>query len=97
MRVISRKILREYGDDNPEAKSPLDSWYHEAKSADWKTPADIKEKYRNASFVHDNKVIFNIAGNKFRLVVRLNYEAHIVYIRFIGTHAQYDKIKVEEV
>lgn len=97
MRVISRRTLREYGDNELEAKAALDSWYHEAKRAEWKTPAQIKELYRSASILKKNRVVFNIAGNKFRLIVRIDYEDRIVFVRFIGTHAEYDEVDAEEV
>lgn len=97
MRVISRKKLREFGDAEPSAKAALDSWCHEAKQADWSKSADIKEQYRSASILKNNRVVFNIAGNKFRLIVRINYGARIVFIRFVGTHADYDQINAEEV
>ena len=97
MRVISRRTLREYGDANPEAKAALDSWYLEAKKADWSTPAVIKEQYGNASILKNSRVVFNIAGNKFRLIVRINYGARIVFIRFVGNHSEYDKIDAEEI
>lgn len=97
MRVIARRTLREYGDRVPEAKAQLDAWYHEAIVADWKSPADIKEKYASASILKSGRVVFNIAGNNFRLVVGINYVACIVYIKFIGTHAEYDKINAQEV
>ena len=97
MRVISRKTLREYGAKEPEAKASLDSWYHEAKHAQWRTPAEIKEHYRSASILKNNRVVFNVAGNKFRLIVRIDYDARIVFIRFIGTHAEYDKVEAEEI
>ncbi len=97
MHVISRKRLREFGDNEPRAKAALDSWYHEAAKADWKTPADIKEQYRNASILKDNRVVFNIAGNKFRLIVRIDYEVGVVFVRFIGNHAAYDKVDAGEV
>jgi len=97
MRVIARKTLREYGDEEPEAKSSLDAWYHEAIAADWKKPSDIKEQFRNASILKSGRVVFNIAGNKFRLIVGINYKVGIVFIKFIGTHAEYDKIDAEEV
>lgn len=97
MRVISRKTLREFGDAEPEAKSALDSWFHEASKATWKTPSQIKEKYRSASVLKNNRVVFNIAGNKYRLIVRIDYEAGIVFVRFVGSHAAYDKIDAEEI
>lgn len=97
MRIIARRTLREFGEDAPAAKPALDAWYHEARKADWKTPNDIKARYRQASIVGNNRVVFNIAGNKYRLVVRIDYSASIIFIRFIGTHADYDKIDVEEI
>jgi len=97
MHVISRKKLREFGDEEPEAKAALDSWFHEAKKADRKTPAQIKEKYRSASILKNNRVVFNIAGNKYRLVVRINYEKGTVFVRFVGSHADYDEIEAGEI
>jgi mRNA interferase HigB len=90
-------MLREFGEANPGAKHALDSWFHEAKHADWRTPADIKAQYGNASIVGNNRVVFNVAGNKFRLVVRIDYEFGIIFIRFIGTHCDYDDIDAEEI
>ncbi|MGF1455878.1 MAG: type II toxin-antitoxin system HigB family toxin [Alphaproteobacteria bacterium] len=97
MRVIALKTLREYGERVPEASTSLYAWYHEVEAAEWKTPADIKEKYRSASILKGGRVVFNIAGNKYRLVVGVNYEIGIVFIKFVGTHAEYDKINAEEV
>lgn len=97
MRIIARRTLREFGETNPAAKASLDSWYHEAKNAEWRTPAEIKEQYRNASIVGNNRVVFNISGNNFRLIVSINYEIGIIFIRFIGTHSEYDKINAEEI
>ncbi|MEO0400451.1 MAG: type II toxin-antitoxin system HigB family toxin [Pseudomonadota bacterium] len=97
MRIIARRRLREFSDAVANAKAALDAWYQEARKADWKTPNDIKEQYRHASIVGNNRVVFNIAGNKYRLVVRIDYSAGIIFIRFIGSHADYDKIDVEEI
>lgn len=97
MRIISRRMLRDFGEANLGAKAALDSWFHEAKHAEWRTPVDIKQQYGNASIVGKNRVVFNIAGNKFRLVVRIDYEFGIIFIRFIGTHAAYDDIDAEEI
>ncbi len=100
MRVITRSTLREFWESKSEyadAKSPLDSWYYEAKKACWANPAEIKEQYRNASILKDGRVVFNIAGNKYRLVVRINFPGKVIYIRFIGTHRQYDKIDPETI
>jgi len=97
MRIIARRTLREYGDAVPGAKRALDSWYHEARKGDWKKPSDVKELYRHASIIGNNRVVFNIAGNKYRLVVRIDYSAGVVLIRFIGTHAECDKIDVDAI
>ena len=92
MRLISRKILREFWNRHPEAEPVLRAWYADVKQADWKSPADIKKIYRHASFLADNRVVFNITGNSCRLVVMINYQFGIVYIRFVGTHQEYDRI-----
>ncbi|MGB7416875.1 MAG: type II toxin-antitoxin system HigB family toxin [Thermosynechococcaceae cyanobacterium] len=100
MRVIAQRTLREFWQSKPEyadAKGQLEAWYYEAKKATWLSPTDIKEKYRSASILKSGRVIFNIAGNKYRLVVSINFSAQIVYIKFIGTHRQYDKIDPETV
>lgn len=92
MRIISRKTLREFWKQYPDTEQSLQAWYHDAKRVNWKTPADIKDVYRNASFVGHNRVVFNIKGNQYRLVVAIQYQHKIIYIRFVGTHAEYDKI-----
>ena len=80
-----------------QAQGPLESWHDEAAQADWRTPQDIKAQYRNASICGNNRVVFNIAGNKYRLVVEMQYRAGIAWVKFIGTHARYDMIDVETV
>ncbi len=97
MVVIARKTLREYGKANPEAKEQIDAWYAEASDADWKTPADVKAKYRSASILKDGRVVFNICGNKYRLVVWIAYSVRTVFIRFIGTHEEYDQIDAQTI
>lgn len=97
MRIISRKTLVLFWKEHKHAEQPLRSWYAEAKHADWRSPDAIKAKYRHASILRDNRVVFNIAGNKYRLVVKIHYNTGIVYIRFVGTHAEYDRINAEEV
>ena len=92
MRIISKKTLREFWEGHSDAKQPLRAWHAKVKIAEWKTSTDIKKDYNNASFVANNRVIFNIKGNTYRLVAALNYSFGIVYIRFVGTHAEYDKI-----
>ena len=97
MRIIAKKALREFWERHPDAEEPLLAWYREAKQSDWDTPTSLKEKYGSASIVGDNRVIFNIKGNDYRLVVKINYPYRVVYIRFVGTHAEYDAVDVEEV
>ena len=97
MRIIAKRTLRDFWEEYPDAEEPLMAWYREAEKADWRGPAEVKEKYRNASIVGDNRVVFNIKGNDYRLVVKINYPHHVVYVRFVETHAEYDKIDVEEV
>jgi mRNA interferase HigB len=92
MRIISRKRLREFWERHPDARQALQAWYADVQHANWRTPADIKNVYRNASIVPNNRAIFNIKGNKYRLVVVVQYQYGIVYIRFVGTHQEYDKI-----
>ena len=92
MRVIAIATLRDYWEANPPAEQPLKAWYDEAKAATWKSPQDIKNAYRNASFIANNRVVFNIKGNDYRLIVAVAYRVGIVYVKFIGTHAEYDQI-----
>ena len=94
MRIISRRALREFWVRHPDAEQPLKVWYANARHADWKTPSDVKATYRNASIVENNRVVFNIKGNFYRLVTAIDYQYSIVYIRFVGTHQAYNKIKV---
>ena len=97
MRIIAKRTLREFWEQHPDAEEPLLAWYREVKQEDWDMPAKLKEKYRSASIVGGNRVVFNIRGNHYRLVVKINYPARTVFVRFIGTHAEYDAIDVEEV
>jgi mRNA interferase HigB len=92
MRIISRRTLKEFWDRHPDAQQPLQAWYIDTKHALWKSPADIKDVHRDASFIASNRVVFNIKGNKYRLVVAIRYEYSIVYIRFVGTHQEYGRI-----
>lgn len=96
MRVITRDALQTYWERSgrEDAQEPLRAWHAEAKSADWKSPADIKARYRSASFVGANRVVFNIGGNKHRLVVHVSYGLGIVLIKFVGTHSEYDATDV---
>lgn len=100
MRIIALSTLKTFWEDSPEyidAKEPTLAWYRHALNADWGSPSDVKQDFRNASILKDGRVVFNIAGNKYRLVVWINYAYKVVYIRFIGSHAQYDKIDVQTI
>jgi len=92
VRVIAKKILRDFWTKHPDCEQQLKAWYQEADKALWNGPRDIKKDYPSASFLADNRVVFNIKGNHYRLVIRLNYAYKMLWVRFIGTHAQYDRI-----
>ena len=97
MRVIALRTLRDYWERHPDSRPSLQASYADAKHADWKSPAEIKATYRNASILGDNRVVFNLKGNDYRLVVRIAYGFRIVYIRFIGTHSEYAQIDAETI
>ena len=97
MRIIAVSTLRHFWDRHRDAEQPLKAWYQEAGVADWARPRAIKAVYRHARVLGDNRVVFNIAGNKCRLVVKFNYAFGIGYIRFVGTPAEYDRINAEQV
>lgn len=99
MRVIAKRTLKTFWQQSgqADAQAQLEAWHDIVIKADWKTPQDIKDLFKNASIVANNRVVFNIAGNKYRLVVEIQYQAGIVWVKFIGTHAEYDKIDVETV
>lgn len=97
MRIISRKTLRDFVDRFPDSEDQLSVWWAEAKAAKWMNHADVKAQYRNASLLKKSRVVFNICGNKYRLIVKFEYEIQLGYIRFVGTHKEYDNINAEEV
>lgn len=97
MRIIAKSTLRAFWTSHPDAEGPLLAWYREVEKEDWSQPAQVKEKYRSASIVKGSRVVFNIKGNDYRLVVKINYPYRVVYVRFVGTHVEYDAIDVEEV
>ena len=97
MRVVSKRTLRDFWEMHPDSEESLLAWYREAEDAQWDSPAAVKAQYRNASFPGGNRVIFNIKGNDYRLVVKINYPYGMMYIRWVGTHREYDRIDVMEV
>lgn len=92
MRVIAKKHLTTYWEKHRDAEQPLRAWYDEAIKAEWKTPQDIKNQYASASFLPNNRVVFNIKGNDHRLIVAVAYRLGVLYIKFVGTHKDYDRI-----
>jgi mRNA interferase HigB len=97
MRIVAKRTLREFWVRFPDAEAPLLAWYREVEKEDWDGPAKLKEKYGNASIIKGSRAVFNIKGNDYRLVAKINYPYRMLYVRFVGTHAEYDKIDVEEV
>jgi mRNA interferase HigB len=97
MHVVSVKTLREFWEGHADSEAALKAWYREAKGANWTCFADIKARYRSADHLPGDRAVFDIKGNKYRLVVRAHYNASRIFIRFIGTHAEYDKIKAETI
>ena len=97
MHIIAKRTLREFWETRPDAETALRDWYREVEREDWETPAHVRRRYHSASIVGSDRTVFRIRGNNYRLVVRIFYPARIVYIRFIGTHAEYDRINAEEV
>jgi mRNA interferase HigB len=97
MRVISRKALREFAARHPRSKGPLDAWFAEVSRAKWESFAEVRATYRSADVVGGNRVIFNIGGNKYRLVVKIAYRCGTVFVRFVGTHDEYDTIDPETI
>jgi mRNA interferase HigB len=99
MRIISRRALRDFWEQpgRGDAEQPLRAWFREASHADWATPADVKAAFATESIVGNSRVVFNVAGNKYRLVVRVNYAYRILYVQFVGTHREYDQIDVTTV
>lgn len=97
MRVVAKKILREFWEKYTDSEQQLKTWYKEASRASWKRPDEIKDDYAKASILKSGRVVFNICGNKYRLIVDINYDRQWVFIRFIGTHDEYDKTDADNV
>ena len=97
MKIVAVKILREFWIRFPDSEQHLKSWVDEVKQASWTQPADIKDKFRSASILKNRRVVFNIKGNDYRLIVSVVYRFGAIYIKFIGTHKQYDAIDVETI
>ena len=100
MRVIAKRTLREFwerGARHSSARPALEDWYTRTAAADWRTPGDVKADFGDASILKGGRVVFKIAGNRYRLIVQINYPYRVVYVRFVGTHADYDRIDAQTV
>lgn len=97
LRIIAKRTLRDYWEKNPETEQQLSAWYQEASKADWESPNQIKEQYLSASILKNSRVVFNICGNKFRLITEINFPRKWVFIRFVGTHREYDKVDANNI
>lgn len=95
--MIAKRTLRDFWSTHADSEQQLQAWYNEAEQATWKSPNDIKRDYPSASILEDNRMVFNIKGNKYRLIVRINYKYGVLWIRFIGTHAEYDKVDATKI
>lgn len=97
MRIVSRRALREFWEGHRDAEDALLAWYRRVRREEWASPAGVTASYPKASIVGNDRVVFNIKGNAYRLVVRVDYRHRVVYIRFVGTHTEYDRVDVREV
>lgn len=97
MKIVAVGTLRDFWERHPDAEQSLKAWYDEARAATWASPAEVKARYGNASIVGKNRVVFNIKGNSYRLIVAVAYKFQAIYIKFIGTHAEYDKVDAASV
>ncbi len=96
-RVVAKRTLRDFWEKHADSEQYLKTWYDTAKTANWESPHDIKKTYANASIIGHNRMIFNIKGNSYRLIVQFNYLRQWAFIRFVGTHSDYDKINAETI
>lgn len=96
-RIFAKSTLRQYWEDRPETVQYLMTWYDTAMNANWKSPADVKQTYANASILKYSRIVFNIKGNAFRLVAKFNFEKQWIFIRFVGTHDEYNKINADSI
>ncbi len=97
MRVIAKSTLRDFWEKHADCEQALKAWYQEAEKATWKNPNELKQEYPSASILQGNRIVFNIKGNNYRLIVKFNFDHQMAWIRFIGTHAEYDKINANQI
>ncbi len=97
MHVIARRVLRGFWEEHPNAEQPLKAWFHEAAHASWNNTAELKRRFPSASIITRERVVFNIGGNNYRLVVRVSFASQTLFVRFVGTHQEYDRVDPETV
>ena len=97
MRIIAIRTLRVFWSGHADAEQPLKAWYQEVRESKWSGPVEIKARYPSADILPGNRAVFNIKGNTYRLIIKVHYNRQIVYIRFVGTHAEYDKIDATKI
>ena len=97
VRIIAKRTLREFWEKHAECEQPLKSWYQETENATWASINELKIDYPKASILSDNRIVFNIKGNKYRLIIKFNFDFKLCWIRFVGTHAEYDKINANKI
>ncbi|TLN22746.1 type II toxin-antitoxin system HigB family toxin [bacterium] len=97
MRIFARSTLQQFWERHPDCEDSLKAWFVEALHASWHSPQEIKQRYASADVLPDNRIVFNIKGNQYRLIVKIHYNTGMVFIRFIGTHAEYDRIDAEKI
>ena len=96
-RIFAKSTLREFWEKYPDSEQYLKTWFDTAINTDWKTPNDVKQTYANASILKDSRIVFNIKGNSYRLIVKFNFDHQLAFVRFIGTHSEYDKIDANNI
>jgi len=96
-RIFAKSTLREFWEKYPDSEQYLKTWYDTVMNADWKTPNDVKQSYANASILTESRIVFNIKGNSFRLVIKFNFEHQLAFVRYIGTYSGYDKIDASSI
>lgn len=96
-RIIAKSTLRQFWERHPDSEQYLKTWYETAMNSYWKSPRDVKQSYANASILKDGRIVFNIRGNSYRLIVKFNFEHQIAFIRFVGTHSEYNQIDANSI
>ena len=97
LRVIAKKVLREFWEKHNDCEQQLKAWFQETRKAAWTNPNEIKTKYPSASIIGSDRIVFNIKGNTYRLITKINFDYQMIWIRFIGTHSEYDKINAKTI